>query len=130
MKIQFLLKNTGMFEQLGIMTLSSVLKNNGHEVSLTVTEELTEDDILKNVKQDDNLLRLVKDAESTTALRTPYFKIPTNFVKESVADDLAKGEIFTKRLEQAASKGRYADIGPEGLPIRTVIGKGSKAFRI
>ena len=27
MKIQFLLKNTGMFERLGIMTLSSVLKN-------------------------------------------------------------------------------------------------------
>ena len=50
MKIQFLLKNTGMFERLGIMTLSSVLKNKGHEVSLIVTEELTEEDILKNVK--------------------------------------------------------------------------------
>ena len=50
MRIQFLLKNTGMFERLGIMTLSSVLKNKGHEVSLVVTEELTEEDIVKNVK--------------------------------------------------------------------------------
>ena len=50
MRIQFLLKNTGMYERLGIMTLSSVLKNKGHEVSLTLTEELSEEDIVKNVK--------------------------------------------------------------------------------
>ena len=30
MRIQFLLKNTGMYERLGIMTLASVLKKNGH----------------------------------------------------------------------------------------------------
>ena len=50
MRIQFLLKNTRMYERLGIMTLSSVLKNKGHEVSLTLTEELSEEDIVKNVK--------------------------------------------------------------------------------
>ena len=50
MRIQFLLKNTGMYERLGIMTLSSVLKKKGHEVSLTLTEELSEEDIVKNVK--------------------------------------------------------------------------------
>ena len=30
MRIQFLLKNTNMYERLGIMTLASVLKKNGH----------------------------------------------------------------------------------------------------
>ena len=46
MKIQFLLKNTGMFERLGIMTLSSSLKGKGHDVTLTLTEELNEKGIL------------------------------------------------------------------------------------
>ena len=46
MKIQFLLKNTGMFERLGIMTLSSSLKGKGHDVKLTLTEELNEKGIL------------------------------------------------------------------------------------
>jgi len=50
MKVQFLLKNTGMFERLGIMTLSSVLKKKGHEVKLILTEELTEEEIIRNVK--------------------------------------------------------------------------------
>ena len=57
--------------------------------------------ILKNVKQDKDFTRLLKDSEAMKAIRTPYFKVPTNFVKESVADDLAKHDIFTKRLEQA-----------------------------
>ena len=50
MKVQFLLKNTGMFERLGIMTLSSVLKEKGHEVTLILTEELTEEEIIRNEK--------------------------------------------------------------------------------
>ncbi len=50
MKVQFLLKNTGMFERLGIMTLSSVLKEKGHEVKLTLTEELKEEEIIEDVK--------------------------------------------------------------------------------
>ncbi len=50
MRIQFLLKNTGMFERLGIMTLSSALKKNGHAVQLILTEELSEEDIIKKVK--------------------------------------------------------------------------------
>ena len=50
MKIQFLLKNTGMYERLGIMTLSSVLKANGHDVKLNVTEESSENKIVEHVK--------------------------------------------------------------------------------
>ena len=50
MKVHFLLKNTGMFERLGIMTLSSTLKQKGHEVKLTLTEELSEDEVIKTVK--------------------------------------------------------------------------------
>jgi radical SAM superfamily enzyme YgiQ (UPF0313 family) len=50
MRIQFLLKNTGMFERLGIMTLSSILKKNRHEVKLILTEELDEEEIIENVK--------------------------------------------------------------------------------
>jgi radical SAM superfamily enzyme YgiQ (UPF0313 family) len=50
MRIQFLLKNTGMVERLGIMTLSSVLKDQGHEVKLLLSEELSEEDIVENVK--------------------------------------------------------------------------------
>ena len=51
MKVQFLLKNTGMWERLGIMTLSSVLKNKGHDVKLTLTEELSEKEIINEVKK-------------------------------------------------------------------------------
>ncbi len=50
MKIQFLLKNTGMYERLGIMTLSSVLKERNHDVKLTLTEELKEEQIVEKVK--------------------------------------------------------------------------------
>jgi len=50
MKIQFLLKNTGMYERLGIMTLASVLKEKNHDVNLTLTEELPEEEIVKKVK--------------------------------------------------------------------------------
>ena len=50
MIIQFLLKNTGMFERLGIMTLSSILKKNNHEVKLILTEELNEEEIIEKVK--------------------------------------------------------------------------------
>ena len=50
MRVLFLLKNTGMYERLGIMTLSSSLKKKGHEVKLTLTEELDEDQIIKEVK--------------------------------------------------------------------------------
>ena len=51
MKVQFLLKNTGMWERLGIMTLSSVLKQKGHDVKLTLTEELSEEEIIKDVEK-------------------------------------------------------------------------------
>ena len=50
MKIQFLLKNTGMYERLGIMTLSSVLKSKGHDVKLNLTEESTEKKIVERIK--------------------------------------------------------------------------------
>ena len=50
MKIQFLLKNTGMYERLGIMTLSSVLKKKGHDVKLNLTEEAGEKQIIKHVQ--------------------------------------------------------------------------------
>ncbi len=39
-----------MFERLGIMTLSSILKKNSHEVNLILTEELDEEEIIENVK--------------------------------------------------------------------------------
>ena len=50
MRIQFLLKNTGMYERLGIMTMSSILKQNGHETQLLLTEELGEEGIVEKVK--------------------------------------------------------------------------------
>ena len=50
MKVQFLLKNTGMYERLGIMTLSSVLKKRGHDVRLNLTEEANESEIVEKVK--------------------------------------------------------------------------------
>ena len=50
MRVQFLLKNTGMVERLGIMTLSSVLKKQSHQVELSLTEELTEEKIVEQVK--------------------------------------------------------------------------------
>ena len=84
--------------------------------------------LLDNVTQEKDFLKLMKETESTRALRTPMYSFRTDFVKESVAADLAKTDMFVKRLEQAVTKGRYATI-QEGLPTRTVIGKGSKAFR-
>ena len=86
-------------------------------------------DILKTVKQDKSLMRIAQDAETIQATRTPEYLIPSRFVKDSVADDLIRNNIFLKRLEQSASKGRYALPGPEGLPSKTVIGRGSQAFR-
>ena len=84
--------------------------------------------LLDNVTQEKDFLKLMKETESTRALRTPMYTFRTDFVKESVAADLAKTDMFTKRLEQAVTKGRYATL-KEGLPERTVIGRGSKAFR-
>ncbi|MFH2137539.1 MAG: radical SAM protein [Candidatus Omnitrophota bacterium] len=50
MRIQFLLKNTGMFERLGIMTLSSIFKQHGHTVTLLLTEEFSEQECVARVK--------------------------------------------------------------------------------
>ena len=50
MKVQFLLKDSFMFERLGIMTLSSLLKRDGHEVRLLITGGLSEEQIIKKVK--------------------------------------------------------------------------------
>ena len=50
MRVQFLLKNTGMHERLGIMTLSSLLKSKGHDVKLNLTEESTEKKIVEHIK--------------------------------------------------------------------------------
>jgi len=88
------------------------------------------DALLKNATQGNkDLLKMMKDTEVTRALRIPTFNIKTNFVKDSVADEFARTDMFTKRLEQSVSRGRYATIGPEGIPQKTVIGQGSKAFR-
>ena len=51
MKIQFLLKNTIMYERLGVMTLSSILKQHGHSVQLLLTEELSEEECITKVKE-------------------------------------------------------------------------------
>jgi len=114
------------------MAINRAQKTPGAIVPDPLTNEQAEtmvSNILKDAKQDTSLLKILKETEGTRALRTPYFDIDANFVKDSVADDLVKKGIFQKRLEQAVTKGKYARIGPEGLPERTVIGKGSKAFR-
>jgi hypothetical protein len=86
--------------------------------------------ILRNVKQETSLLKMVKESKDTRALRTPYFDIDANFVKDSVADDLVTNGIFQKRLEQSVRAGKYAAKETEtGIPKATVIGQGSKAFR-
>ncbi|MBN2453115.1 MAG: cobalamin-dependent protein [Candidatus Omnitrophica bacterium] len=51
MRIQFLIKNTGMHERLGIMTLSSILKQHGHAVDLMLTEDLSEEECLTKIRQ-------------------------------------------------------------------------------
>ena len=50
MKVQFLLKNTGMHERLGIMTLSSILKQQGHSVRLLLTEDLAASACIDRIK--------------------------------------------------------------------------------
>ena len=86
--------------------------------------------ILKGAKQETSLLKLVKESKDIKALRTPYFDIDANYVKDSVADDLINEGQFQKRLEQSVRKGKYAAKETEtGIPKATVIGKGSKAFR-
>lgn len=50
MKILFLLQNTGMYERLGIMTLSSILKKHGHDVRLLLTGDLNEEKCIAQVK--------------------------------------------------------------------------------
>jgi anaerobic magnesium-protoporphyrin IX monomethyl ester cyclase len=51
MKILFMLKNTGMHDRLGVMTLSSILKQRGHSVYLLLTEDLNEEEYLARVKE-------------------------------------------------------------------------------
>lgn len=49
MRILFLLRNTGFHDRLGIMTLSSILKQHGHSVQLLLTEELDEKEYIAKV---------------------------------------------------------------------------------
>jgi radical SAM superfamily enzyme YgiQ (UPF0313 family) len=51
MRIQFLFKNTGMHERLGIMTLSSILKQHGHVVGLLLVGGLSEEECVERVKE-------------------------------------------------------------------------------
>ena len=87
------------------------------------------DYILKNIKPQDSLVRLMREADKFKAPSAPTFKVPASFVKDSVAADLVQNGTFVKRLEQVATKGRYALPGAEGIPGPTTIGRGSKAFR-
>jgi radical SAM superfamily enzyme YgiQ (UPF0313 family) len=50
-RVQFLLKNTGLHERLGIMTLSSVLKEHGHIVQLLLTGELGDEECITKVQE-------------------------------------------------------------------------------
>ena len=68
---------------------AEALKASGKEV--TIPTPLTYENakfqvaaILQNIKPQDSLLRLVKDAEAFKAPRAPGFRVPGNFVKESV----------------------------------------------
>ena len=40
----------------------------------------------------------MKDTKGTRALRTPYWDIDANFVKQSVADDLVNERNFSKKI--------------------------------
>lgn len=53
MNVLFLLNDTGMHERLGIMQLSSILKerNRGHKVKLIVTEKLSEEELIEQVRE-------------------------------------------------------------------------------
>ncbi|MFH1523283.1 MAG: radical SAM protein [Patescibacteria group bacterium] len=51
MKVLFLQKNTGMQERLGIMTLSSIIKDRKHEAKLILTEEYSDEEIVAKVKE-------------------------------------------------------------------------------
>ena len=46
-----LLKSTGMHERLGIMTLSAILKKAGHSVRLLLTEGLTMEQCIIDIKK-------------------------------------------------------------------------------
>ena len=50
----------------------------------------------------------VRNAAASTVPTARELGMDMDFVKNSVADDLAKKDIFMKRLEQAVTKGRYA----------------------
>jgi anaerobic magnesium-protoporphyrin IX monomethyl ester cyclase len=49
-KILFLMKNTGMHERLGLMGLSALVKMDGHDTKLIITEDLDDDDLVEQVK--------------------------------------------------------------------------------
>jgi len=50
MKVLFLLKNTGMNESLGIMTLSSIIKQHNHHAKLIITEDYSGKEIIAKTK--------------------------------------------------------------------------------
>lgn len=49
MRVQFILQNSGMYDRLSIMTLSSALKRDGHQVRLLITDQLAEEEIIDKV---------------------------------------------------------------------------------
>lgn len=53
MKVLFLLNNSGMYERLGIMGLAALLKRDGHEPKLIITDTLLEKDLIARVKEFD-----------------------------------------------------------------------------
>ena len=46
----------------------------------------------------------MKDTKGTRALRTPYWDIDANFVKESVADDLVTKGYLSKKIRTIRKK--------------------------
>ena len=130
-----------------------LLRNNRRQIwrakekNLPVPKRMTElqaewyvDQMLTGIRRPKTFLRGQRDLLGDIYQRdvVPYYRVPTSFVKNSIADEFMEKEFFIRKLERSVNKGRWAkeEFVPKGKKgklkkekVPTRIGSGSKAFR-
>ena len=149
MKVQFLLKSTTMYERLGIMILSSILKKHGHSVRLLLTEDLNGKECVAKIKEygPDILAYSVVTGEHNyyielnKMIRSHYncFSVfggphPTfepEMIKKDKVDAICRGEgdiYFLELIERMEKRKNFCNVPnfwfkkPDGKIIRNEIG--------
>ena len=100
-----------------------LLRNNRRQIwrakekNLPVPKRMTElqaewyvDQMLTGIRRPKTFLRGQRDLLGDIYQRdvVPYYRVPTSFVKNSIADEFMEKEFFIRKLERSVNKGRWA----------------------